>query len=270
MAQISNPELTRNLSPDFHRRNDLALNHAHSIAFIQNIPGLIGLWPHADRDLSGYTNTCTGSGTVKTNVYDNNIVPYAQFDISGSAYTFHADSALFDITGDEGWVDSSYHGLTMGGWWQISNLGVTNEGLMAKFNAAGNQKAYRLYVGSASSLINFTISSDGSTNSNNLATSFSPTNDTWFYCVAWWNPSTEMRIYYGLQGDADLTMENTTASVAATIFNSSDIFSIGAMHAGSADFLEGRSSMTFLVRGRVPEIYIETIFDLTSPLFAAT
>ena len=270
MAQVSNPELTRNLSPDFHRRNDLALNHAHSIAFIQNIPGLVGLWPHADRDLSGYDNRCTGSGTIKTIQYENNIVPYAQFDIAGSAYTSHADSAIFDITGDEGYVGSSSHGLTMGGWWQASNLFATDEGLMAKWNASGSQKAYRLYVDSGSAFLNFTISSDGSTNSSNLATSFVVTTDTWFYCVAWWNPSTEMRIYYGLQGDADLTMENTTTSVAATIFNSSDIFAIGSMNGGTAQYLEGRSSRTFLVRGRVPEIYIETIFDLTSPLFAAT
>lgn len=265
MAQISNPELTRNLAPDFHRRNDLALNHAHAVAFTQNIPGLIGFWPHADRDISGYTNTCAGAGTIKTNVYDNNIVPYAQYDQSGSAYSSRADHALFDITGNEAWVDSSYHGLTMGGWWQVSNLG-TNETQMSKW--AGVEKSYRLYVG-ASSVLNFTLSIDGSADTTNLATTFTVPADTWFYAAAWWHPSTEMRIYYGLAGDSDLTMENTTTSVTATIFNGTTDFSLGSM-GGASNFSDGRSSMSFLIRGRVPEIYIETFFDLTSPLFAAT
>jgi len=268
MAQISNPELTRNLSPDFHRRNDLALNHAHTVSFIQNIAGLVGFWPHADRDLSGYDNRLTGAGTVKTLQYDNNIVPYAQFDIAGSAYTSHVDAAVFDITGTETYMGSSYHGITMGGWWQVSNLGVTNEALIAKWNSTGSNKAYRLYVGSASSLINFTLSTDG-INNVNLASSFAAPEDTWFYLVGWWQPSGNMRLYFALPSDSALTMESQASGIAS-IRNSTDILSIGSMHGGTSDFLEGRSSMTFLIRGRVPEIYIETIFDLTSPLFAAT
>ena len=265
MAQIRNPELVRNLLPDFHKRSDLALNHAHSIAFIQNIPGLIGLWPHADRDVSGEDNRLTGSGTIKTIQYDNNIVPYAQYDQAGSAYSSVADAAIWDILGTEGYVDSGSLGLTMGGWWQASNLGA-NETLMSKWT--GVQKSYRMYV-STTSFINFTLSIDGSADTTNLAMTSTVTADTWFYAVAWWQPSTEMRIYYGLATDANLTMENTTTSVTASIFNGTTDFSLGSM-GGATFFLDGRSSMSFLIRGRVPEIYIETIFDLTSPLFAAT
>jgi hypothetical protein len=268
MAQIRNSELVRNLTPDFHRRNDLALNHAHSIAFIQNIPGLVGLWPHADRDVSGYDNSLSGQGTVKTIQYDNNIVPYAQYDQAGSAYASVTDAAIWDITGTETYVGSGSLGLTMGGWWQVSNLGA-NETLMSKW--AGVQKSYRMYV-STTSFINFTISVNGSADTSNLAMTSAVTADTWFYAVAWYNPSTEMRIYYGLADDADLTMENTTLAVSASAFSGSTDFSLGSMGsgAGATNFLDGRSSMSFLIRGRIPPIYIETIFDLTSPLFAAT
>jgi len=269
MAQANNPELVRNLTPSFHKRGDLALNHAHSIAFIQNIPGLVGFWPTADKDISGNSNTLTRSGTIKTIQYDNNIVPYAQFDKAGSAYAFHADSAAFDIIGNESWTDSTSWGLTMGGWWQVNNLGVVSEVLMAKFLQAGNQKAYRLQVTSAGEILQFTLSDDGSTNLS-FGSTFAPTANTWFYAAVWWKPSSVMRIYYGLATDNDLVSEEKTSSVPATLHDSTGQFTISSQNDGSFAFLNGRSSMTFLIRGRIPPIYIETIFDLTSPLFAAT
>ena len=274
MAQIYNPELVRNLTPYFHKRNDLALNHAHAIAFIQNIPGLVGFWPTAERDISGNNNELTRSGTIKTIQYDNNIVPYAQFDSAGSAYAFWPEPAAplnpFDIIGDESYVGTGFHGLTMGGWWQVDNLGVVNEVLMAKFLQTGNQKAYRLQVTSGGTeVVQFTLSEDGNININHNST-FAPTANTWFYAVAWWEPSLIMRIYYALATDNDVASEDKTTSVPATLHDSTGIFSISSQNDGSFAYINGRSSMTFLIRGRIPEIYIKTIFDLTSPLFAAT
>jgi len=273
MAQIYNPELVRNLAPYFHKRSDLALNHAHSIAFIRNIPGLLGFWPTAERDISGNNNDLTRSGTIKTILYDRNIVPYAQFDSAGSAYAFSPEPAPplseFDIIGDESYVGTGSHGLTMGGWWQQGSDGVA-ESLMSKWDTTGtpSHKAYRMYLNAANN-IQFSLSIDGTALYNQNSASSSPV-DTWFYAVGRWEPSTETKIYYGLAADSDLTIKSKTASVPATIHDSTDAFAIGSINSGATQFLNGRSSMTFLVRGRIPEIYIETIFDLTSPLFAAT
>ncbi len=273
MAQTNNPELVRNLTPSFHKRGDLALNYSHCIAFIQNIPGLVGFWPTAERDLSGNNHTLTRSGTIETIQYDNNIVPYAQFDASGSAYAFSPDPAaplsIFDIIGNESWSDSTSHGITMGGWWQVNNLGVVSEVLMAKFLVAGNQKAYRLQVTSTAETLQFTLSDDGIAN-RSFGSTFAPSANTWFYAVAWWKPSSIMRIYYALATDNDVASEDKTSSVPATLHDSTGQFSISSQNDGAFAYLNGRSSMTFLVRGRIPPIYIETIFDLTSPLFAAT
>lgn len=267
MAQEHNSELVRNLVPYFHKRSDLVLNHAHAISFMRSIPGLVGLWLHGDRDISGYVNNLGGVGNIVTHVLDNNVLPYADYS-NGNTYLRKTDHALFDITGSENYVDSSYKGLTMGGWWQLSASG-TNESLITKWNSTGNQKAYRMYVGAAE-LMNITLSSNGSTNTNNLQLSFTMPYDTWFFCVGWWNPSTEIRLYYGLPTDNDLTMENTTSSVTATVFNSSAEIMLGAAHGGASDFLDGRSSYTFVYRGRVPDHHIRTIFDYTSPIVAAT
>ena len=265
MAQIRNPELVRNLIPDFHKRSDLALNHAHSIAFIQGISGLVGFWPHGDRDVSGYSNTLTGSGTVKTIGYDNSIVPYVQYDQPGNAYLYHADSALFDITGTESYVTSGFKGLTMGGWWQVSDAG-DQEDMMGKWELAPN-KAYGMWK-RPSGIIASIFSDDGSAE-NFTDSTFAPDVDTWFFFVVRWTPSTEVKSYYGYAPAANLTTESDTSSIVASINNSGEEFQVGRLSLGF-DNLDGRSSMTFLVRGRVPEIYIETIFDLTSPLFAAT
>jgi hypothetical protein len=265
MAQIDNQELVRNLTPHFHKRSDLALNLAHSISFMQAVSGVVGIWPHADRDIGGLGQNLTGSGTIKTIQYDNNIVPYALYDQAGAAFTFIADNTFFDITGAEAHVGSSSQGLTMGGWWQISNAGSI-EDLMAKWDTG--QKSYILQKNATENL-SIVISVDGSANSTTYTTTYTVSPDTWFYAVVWYNPSTELGIYYGLSTDNDLTYESTTTSVAASLFNGTADFTLGT-HDNGTDYLDGRSSMTFLVRGRLPEIYIETFFDLTSPLFAST
>ena len=269
MAQIRNPELVRNLTPDFHKRSDLALNHAHSIAFMRSVPGLVGFWPAAERDISGNGNTLTRSGTLKTIGYDNNIVPYAQFDDSGSAYSFHADSADFDITGTESYVDSGYKGLTMGGWWQVSGSGGDIEHMMGKWELTPN-KAYGMWKRSIgdSEVIASAWSEDGSNQFDSYST-FTADHDTWFFFVFRWTPSTEVKSYYGYATEANLTTESDTSSIAASINNSAEEFQIGRLSLGFFN-LDGRSSMTFLVRGALPDIYIETFFDLTSPLFSAT
>lgn len=264
MAQLNNPELVRNITPYFHRRDDLALNIAHTIPFVQAFPGLVGFWPHGDREIGGYGLTCTGSGTIDTIQYDNNIVPYVQYDQAGSAHLTRADEALLDITGAEAYVGSGSQGLTMGGWWQVSNAG-NQEDLMAKW--AAGQKSYIMYKDTSEQL-NFKVSSNGSAETT-LTTTLTVSVDTWFFAVSWYNPSTEMRIYYGLSDDNDLTVENTTSSIAASIHSGTADFYLGTESALS-NYLDGRSSMTFLVRGRLPAIYIETFFDLTSPLFART
>jgi len=155
----------------------------------------------------------------------------------------------------------------MGGWWKVNSAGNT-EHLMAKWDSAPN-KSYMLYKDSVADDLSFICSVDGTANSTVFNSAITPPVDTWFYGVVWYNPSTEVIIYYALATANDLTEASETASIAASIHSSTTDFTIGTS-AGLVNFLNGRTSMTFLVRGRLPEIYIKTIFDLTSPLFAAT
>ena len=267
MAQKYNPELVRNLTPSFHKRSDLALNHAHATAFIQAIPGLVGFWPTAERDISGNSHTLTRSGTIKTIQYDNNIVPYVQYDRAGSAELYHLDNADLSITGTESYVGSGSHGLTMGGWWQFGRAPSVREYLMSKWDSSPNQ-SYRMYKLPSDGKITFALSVDG-INTTAWLFGIIPPQDTWFFLVCRWIPSTETKLYYGLATDNNLTTLTSTGLTKANIADTSARFQLGSQDAGS-DWLDGRSSMSFLIRGNVPNIYIETIFDLTSPLFAAT
>lgn len=268
MAQEHNSELVRNLTSSFHKRDDLALNLAHSISFVQSIPGVVGFWPHGDRDVGGYNFALAGINLIVTHVLDNQIVPYVQYDRSNTVHLYHADNANFSITGTENYVDSSYKGLTMGGWWQVSQATTVQENLMGKWNSSPN-KSYLMYKASVDGRIYIALSSDGSANTNNWQSEIIPPEDTWFYLVCRWAPSTEIKLYYGLATANDLTTDSTTSSVAASIDDGSAEFQIGGIDAAS-NWLDGRSSFTFLIRGKVPDLHINTIFDLTSPLFAKT
>jgi hypothetical protein len=268
MAQIENPELVRNLASSFHKRSDLALNLAHSISFMQAIPGLVGFWPHGDRDIGGHGLHLVGVSTIITHALDNNVVPYVQYDRSGSAELWHGDNANLSITGTESYVLSGYKGMTMGGWWQVSQAPTVQENLMSKWNVSPN-KSWLLYKSATAAAISVALSSDGSTNTNNWNSSIAPPEDEWFYCVMRWVPSTEIKVYYGLATDNDLTTDSTTSSITASIHDASSRFQLGSVDSAT-DYLDGRSSMSFLIRGKVPDLHIETFFDLTSPLFAAT
>ena len=267
MAQIRNSELVRNLTPDFHKRSDLALNIAHSIPFMQSIPGLVGFWPHGDRDVSGQGFNLTGVSTIITHALDNNIVPYVQYDRAGSAELYHLDNANFSITGTEGYVLSGYRGLTMGGWWQLGQAPTVREYLISKWDSSPN-KSYLMYKIPSDGTIIVSLSINGSSETSWFST-IAPPQDTWFFLVCRWIPSTETKLYYGLSTDNDLTTAANTSTTLASIADTSARFQLGSVDAGS-NWLDGRSSMSFLIRGNVPDIYIETFFDLTSPLFAAT
>lgn len=194
------------------------------------LPRLRGLWTMgaADgsdnvNDISGGARHLTKNGTVSLPTY-NGFVPYADYN-GTTGYHSRATEAALEITGV----------MTMGGWFWSDSI-ATQTGLIGKFLAAGNQRSYWAQFFGSNFL--FSVSLDGTavvtvTHTATLLTG------AWYFCVARYTPSTELKVYVN-----NVAVTNVT-SIPASIFVSTADFTIGAFSGGTF-FLDGRASLGFV------------------------
>ena len=107
---------------------------------------------------------------------------------------YHADDALFDITGD----------MTIAGWVNFSSA-ADNFALAGKWLGSGDQRSYLVYKGGGSRAINFITSLDGSTSTYTTITSGSLSLNTWYFIVA--------RLEVG--GNSTLYVDNSSVATTA-------------------------------------------------------
>ena len=140
--------------------------------------------------------------------------------LAGTESLYHADDALFDITGD----------MTIAGWMNFSSA-TDNFALAGKWLGSGNQRSYLVYKGNGATSINLLVSGDGSTNDLSLA-SGSLSLNTWYFIVA--------KVVAG--GTSTLYVDNSsvaTGTAPSSIYNSSARFELFSFNTGTISTKQG-------------------------------
>lgn len=258
-VQVRNPEMVDLLSTDFVRRNESTLAWGKVMSMFQMLPGLRGLWSMSSvnesgnaLDLSGQGRTLSYNGNPTYNV--SGLVPYIDLDGAGD-YLSRADEAGLRILGTETIYAAALRGLTVGGWF-YPTANATDEGLISKWVAAGNQRSFMLKK-SAANARDFSITTDGATVVS--ASGGTITMNTWHYIVGRFDPSTELAAWL------DNVKVTNGAGIPASIFNSNSAFEIGRYDAGNA--FNGNVSVGFLCATALPDRIITALYEHTRTWF---
>lgn len=268
MPSEYNPNLIASMEAKFRRLNNPAHAMADAVGMLQMFPGLVGLWPCAGAG-GGAANPSmltdvSGNGlhlTLNTAASHttSGLIPVVNFVGTGSYY--HADAAIFDILGTESHIQNDIKGLTIGGWFQFDRL-ATAETLLSKWTSGTGANSYLLQKHSNDTVRLFV--EDSSSNQNIAASASAVNTSGWFFCAGRFDPSTEVAVW--LNGEKTV---NTTSIIAA-IDNTATRFEMAARDTGAAGLLDGRVSLAFLCAAAVPDIFIDTYFQMTAPLFGVS
>ena len=275
MPSEYNPNLIASMEAKFRRLNNPAHAMADAVGMLQMFPGLVGLWPgsgvgggstvlNAVTDKSGNGLHLSTNGNARI-AYPSSTRLFSVMSFDGTnSYFSHADAAIFDITGaDLPVAAAQIGGVTIGGWFYATDATpAATMALIGKSNTPSNTSYWiRLNTGGT---VTFDVSTDGSTIVS--ATSAAISDATWYFVVGRFTPSTSMSIR--ING----TVVTNSTSIPATLFNSNAPFQIGARQSGgvAANFFGGRSVLSFLCAAAVPDIFIDTYFQMTAPLFGVS
>jgi len=234
--------------------------------------GLRGFWPMSPIDssgnvidLSGQSRTLTNTGQAVGGVITNYLAPYMYFDGTND-YLSRTSEAGLNILGTETYMGSSFRGLTFGGWYSFSNgtLPPANDkGLIGKYFTTGNQRSYLLRIPTPTSTAQCTISVDG-TATTSVTSSRTLAEQTRYFIVGRFDPSTSLDIF--VSG----TWDTNVAAIPASIFSSTANLNIGAFNNGSATTrLNGSASHNFLCAAYLPDLVIETLYEITRNMLGA-
>jgi hypothetical protein len=250
MTSPRNDALINNLSGDFQKRYEPNFAFCNAISMYQLLPSLRGFWPMSSVNESGSVFDISGQGRTLTNsavIFNYGaLAPYATFN--GAAYLYRADEAGTSITG----------GLTLGCWINFTNAIGAEEEFLSKYLVAGNQRSFavrRKSTGEAE----FAISNNGTTTIgiNSIATM---TNNTWYFVVARYNPSTEIAVF--LNG----IKATLAVGVYASLYDGTASFAIGGRSSGST-YTTGNIIFPFLCATNLSDTIVGLVFEQTRALF---
>lgn len=248
----------------------------NAVSLLQILPAQVGVWScsqvgESSGGASGSFDRLTDEGDHTFHLTKNGtptieldgLIPYASFN-GTTDYFNHADATLLDIIGTESIIGSSLNGLTMGGWFWFNASG-NNEFLMGKSSAfiGSATGAYKLVKGGAGSL-RFAVSDGATEDVTPSAGAGIPGTGQWVFVAGRFDPSTEVRLW---RGDADgLVSVVETSSINASIQNTTNDFTIGAV-SGGGSYFDGRASLCFLCAAAVSGTHIINLFHHTRALF---
>lgn len=268
ITQFNNTEKKSLDSSRFRRLNNPVHAWGDINSFVMSLPGLVGYWPGAiDRgtplllDVSGNGLHLTRNGDAVIRDHFDIARSFASFlELDGNGdYFSHADDARLDITGAEAIIDSSAQGLTMMAWVYLEALPAAglSSYIMAKRAGAGTA-SYALRVAFDSGLY-MELSANG--------TSISSTGVTYSTLGEW-------HLVAGVFSNALNTFIPSVnleapggGAFSSTIFAGTAPFTIGADGLG-AQAWEGRISRPILCASALPQVVIDTYYQMTAPLFA--
>jgi len=252
------------LSVSLLERNDKLARWGMLISSYLALPGLRGFWPMSAAGVSGEALDLSGLGNHLTNTNsaefgNEGLIPYTRYDgTNRHSITDAGSSNAFDILGSEAFIVSP--GLTFGFWCKFdSDAGGGADTLLAKFDTSSD--AYRFYRRTSGNggVGRFDID-DGATTIN----AEGPTelvSDTWYNVVCRYNPLIE--IEYLLNNAQDASNES---SVPATLNNSTQNFTIGALSDGTQDY-EGLISLAFICASYLSDEILFALFEQGRVLF---
>ena len=261
-----NEDLPGSLDTSFLRNDDKINRWGNVVSSFSTIPGLVGFWPMSSVqrstgnafDLSGQGRTLTYNGAPTYNI-EQDFTPYINFGATADSLS-RPDETDLDIIGTETIYDSSVRGLTMGGWFRGDRFeSALFELPMGKVSNVAGQFSYFIIKDTALDLL-FRISTDG-TALVSVTSSISLLNNTWYFIVGRFIPSTELAIFVS-------TTKNTfTTAIPATIFNSAANFSIGRITGVTGADMRGRASLCFLSANALSDALINGLFQQSRVLF---
>lgn len=267
--QLQNTDLIKLLETYFRRLQSPTWSLADSIAAIQALPGVVGVWPGSTPaatgdlvDKSGNGLTLSARNTPTFGRDTNLLAPYVGLASVGSQYFDRADEVITSILGTETHIASGVRGLSMGGWFRSDTLGSL-QGLMGKDNSGGSQAGYRL-VKTAGNLVQARVCSNATCASSAEATTTGAvTSSTWYFAAMTYLPSSALNVFLGTADG--LEKASDTSSVPAAIFDNTNAFEIGRTSAGN--YLNGRASLCWLSQAALLDEHIQVIFALSKALF---
>jgi hypothetical protein len=222
------------------------------------LPGLIGFWPLLGgggvaqlQDQGGRSLTLTNAGGTP-NAVVNDLVSVLLFNGS-TQYLARAHEALLNPTGS----------LTVGGWFLTDSAGdgTNPKGLIGKWVATGNQRAYRLTFGEAGASWRFQVSANGSTNV--LVTHPSAiVTGAWHFLVGRFVASAEVALFVN-----GLKTANTSGVPGSTFNATGADFEIGRTNAAGASLVASRAALCFLCNFPVSDGILQRVFNQTRLAF---
>ncbi|CAK0759949.1 hypothetical protein CCP3SC15_2560002 [Gammaproteobacteria bacterium] len=260
--QQRNGDMTGLLAGDFARRNDASFAWGNASSYYQALPGLRAYWPMGPNKLAGGVSYAVDVACgyhlalvndPKFSIYGA-VAPYIDFVAATSQELTYADDPQFDILGTEAYVASP--GLTTGAWvwFDAPSMGAFT-GLLTKYNAAGNQRAWR-FIKTDTDHIAIGLSPDGIALSNYNGSLI--VDGRWYFVAAKWVPGVSVSIWVN-------NTITTAATAVAALFNSTEPLRSGRLP--PALYLDGRISHQFVCASALPDTTISALYYLTYPLF---
>jgi len=263
MAVPRNTQLIDGLSSDFRKLYDPAHAFADAVSMLKMFPGIRGIWPSSVVGDTGQMVDVSGNGLHLTNTNNaligytsNTLIPRALYNGSTQYHT-RADSAYFDITGTESYIDQN--GLTIGAWVKFDTAASTTEMIISKW--LGSNLSYNINR-TATGELRFSITNNGTT-AVLIDTTDIMLLDTWYFVCGRFTPSAE------LMAQINGTQVVNTTSIPASIFSGTSVFRLAADGGGGA-LLDGRISLAFLCASALSDAHINTFYQFTAPLFGVT
>ena len=225
------------------------------------LPMLRGMWNFASvdntgaiYDMSEQDRTLTYNGNP---VFDNNdLVPYATLDGVGD-YFSRADEAGLDITGTETYVEATKRGVSLGGWFYLTDI-TASRGLIGKWASPAN-RSYLLWFSFGALAFQFSVSAGGAVIVSSPST-VTPTTGEWHFIAGTFDPSATMNIYVG---NVKTTL---AAGVPANAFSGNGPFEIGSRDGGLIPLI-GSASYCWLCASFLSDAHISGIYQNTRALF---
>jgi len=273
-TQVFNDELMNLIATDFQRRYEPNFAWGNVMSMYAQLPGLTAFYPGVVgnpptslgqlRDLSGAGVHMSRTSAPYEEADSTGLRRWLHFDGTDD-YWFTVDNAYNSILGTETSMASAIRGLTVMAWVRPTSAPGAVGTVASKWLTTGNQRSWELRR-LASGVASFVVSGDGSATANINSTNVLA-QDEWRFVAGRFTPSAQVRVWEGFTYGL-VTNENAT-SVPATLFDSTDNLAIGAINTSgtAAEFWAGDLSLIALCRAALPDLFIESIFNLTRPLF---
>ena len=259
--QNRNAELVELLDTDFVGRSEPNYAWKSAVSSYMYLLGLRGLWPMSAFNATG--DTIDQSGNMRTLTYNGSLVYsnsnlLSHIDFDGiNDFLSRGDEAGLDILGTESYVNASFRGLTLGGWFFISSLDAASQGLITKGTSVAATSAYEMFIFATTDVPRFRVSNGAYVGIDGPVL----TTGIWYFIVGRYIPSTSVSIF------VNETESLNVVGVPASISNVGAGFEIGAFHPGNILHFHGRASLCFLCAAALPNGVIGTLFENTRAMF---